>query len=282
MKNFITTWRRLFNYTIGVGVLTILLLTGCAHKGSTRLEPEMSTAAPSANISEVAVTDPESDTISEDGTDDDFFEDEFDSDNQLVADPLMAVNRIIFQFNDKLYFWCLKPVARGYRAVIPEPIRLSIGNLFNHAGTPIRLANHLLQGKFKSAGAEFGKFFVNSTAGLLGLGNPAANFPALNPKKEDLGQTLATYGVGNGFYLVLPIFGPSTLRDTVGLVGDFAFDPITYLRPWYVPTSVRAFDITNRLSFRIGDYETLKSAAIDPYVMFRSAYIQHRQEAISE
>ncbi|RUA02577.1 MAG: VacJ family lipoprotein, partial [Deltaproteobacteria bacterium] len=102
------------------------------------------------------------------------------------------------------------------------------------------------------------------------------------PDREDLGQTLATYGIGNGFYLVLPIFGPSTLRDTVGLVGDFVFDPITYLHPWYVPLSIRAENITNDLSFRIGDYEALKSAALDPYLMLRSAYIQHRRKVIDE
>jgi phospholipid-binding lipoprotein MlaA len=104
----------------------------------------------------------------------------------------------------------------------------------------------------------------------------------LNPGKEDLGQTLATYGVGNGVYLMLPIFGPSTLRDTVGMVGDYVFDPTTYLRPWYVPTGMRAVYMTNRLSFRIGDYEALRGAALDPYLMLRSAYIQHRQKVINE
>lgn len=276
MKKFIITRPQRLDYRLVLGLLIIFLATGCAHKGGARSGPEASISAPPEILSESTVADPEM------ALEGDFFEDEFGTDQPLVTDPLMTFNRLVFQFNDKLYFWCLKPVARGYRAVVPEPIRLSIGNLFNHAGTPIRLTNHLLQGKFKSAGAEFGKFFVNSTAGLLGLGNPAANYPALNPEKEDLGQTLATYGIGNGFYLVLPIFGPSTLRDTVGSIGDFVFDPITYLRPWYVPTSTRALFITNHLSFRIGDYEALKAAALDPYLIFRSAYIQHRRKAISE
>ena len=260
-----------------LGLFIILLVTGCAHSRRPHLRSGSSEKSTSLTAqSETADSDLEQSEA------DDFFEDEFSSEKPLVADPLIKFNRLVFQFNDKLYFWCLKPVARGYRAVVPEPIRLGIGNLFDHAGTPIRLANHLLQGKFKSAGAEFGKFFVNTTAGLLGIGNPAANFPALNPGKEDLGQTLATYGIGNGVYLMLPIFGPSTLRDTVGMVGDYVFDPITYLRPWYVPTGMRAIYMTNRLSFRIGDYEALKGAALDPYLMLRSAYIQHRQKVINE
>jgi phospholipid-binding lipoprotein MlaA len=279
MKNLINFHLHQLKGRLTLVLFIFLLSAGCAHSNRSQLaldNMEKSTSSTSSSQSEIMAPDIE---ISEG---DDFFEDEFDSERSLVADPLIKFNRVVFQFNDKLYFWLLKPVARGYRAIVPEPIRLGIGNLFNHAGTPIRLANHLLQGKFKSAGAEFGKFFVNSTAGLLGIGNPAANFPALNPGKEDLGQTLATYGVGNGFYLMLPIFGPSTLRDTVGMVGDFAFDPLTYLRPWYVPTGMRAISITNQLSFRIGDYEALKGAALDPYLVFRSAYIQHRQKAIDE
>ena len=122
------------------------------------------------------------------------------------------------------------------------------------------MANCLLQGKFRSAGAEFGRFFVNSTAGLLGLGNPAANFPALNPEPEDMGQTLGAWGIDNGFYLVLPIYGPSTLRDTIGMVTDWLFYPDTYLRPWYVPISIRAVELTNKLSFHIGDYEAVKDS----------------------
>ncbi|RTZ98129.1 MAG: VacJ family lipoprotein [Deltaproteobacteria bacterium] len=274
MKSFALPPSRRLNGGLVLGLLVVFLTAGCAHRGRPQVAAEI--PASSVSVSESTVAGSETDA------EDDFFDDEFETEGPLVADPLIRFNRLMFQFNDKLYFWCLKPVARGYRVVVPEPVRLSLKNLFNHVGTPIRLANDLLQGKFKSAGAEFGKFFVNSTAGLLGLGNPAANFPALNPDKEDLGQTLATYGIGNGFYLVLPIFGPSTLRDTVGLVGDFVFDPITYLHPWYVPLSIRAENITNDLSFRIGDYEALKSAALDPYLMLRSAYIQHRRKVIDE
>jgi phospholipid-binding lipoprotein MlaA len=277
MRKYMISLSDWLSSRLAVGVLLVFLMTGCAHQGHSRIGSDAPPPAKaSVTLSASPAVDPET------GAEDDFFDDEFESERPLVHDPLMAVNRIIFKFNDKLYFWCLKPVARGYRAIVPEPIRLSIGNLLTHAGTPIRLANDLLQGKFKAAGAEFGRFFVNSTAGLLGLGNPAANYPALNPPREDLGQTLGTYGIGNGFYLMLPILGPSTLRDTVGMVGDFAFDPVTYLHPWYVSDGVRAVDITNRLSFHIGDYEALKGSSIDPYLMLRSAYIQHRRKAVGE
>ncbi len=258
---------------LSLGLFFILLLSGCAHKGGTDtckiISPPTQPVA-SAQSAQDRVR----------GGVDDFFEDEFSTNLYLVADPLAPINRVVFQFNDKLYFWCLKPVALGYRFVIPEPIRLGIGNMFFNVAGIGRMANNLLQGKFRSAGAEFGRFFVNSTAGLLGLGNPAANFPALNPEPEDMGQTLGAWGIDNGFYLVLPIYGPSTLRDAIGIVGDWLFYPASYLRPWYIPISYRAVELTNRLSFHIGDYEAVKDSALDPYLMFRSAYIQTRQKMV--
>jgi phospholipid-binding lipoprotein MlaA len=150
--------QRLIGYCM-TGLLVAFLATGCAHRG----RPHVATEVPGAITPSVSA----SASDSAGGAEDDFFDDEFETGGPLVADPLIRFNRLVFRFNDKLYFWCLKPVARGYRAVVPEPIRLGIGNLFDHVGTPIRLVNYLLQGKFKSAGAEFGKFFVNSTAGLL-------------------------------------------------------------------------------------------------------------------
>ncbi len=274
-----------------LGIILAMVMSGCAQnrqiqRGSTETSP-----APQEKVSlPVSEDEGSGDKTSEEVTsadeafedDDNFFENEFLSDTAQVSDPLAPVNRIIFNFNDKLYFWCLKPIAKGYRAVVPEPVRLGVGNmLYNIAGIG-RMANCLFQGKVRAAGGEFGRFFVNSTVGLLGLGNPAANFPALNPSQEDMGQTLGHYGIGNGIYIVLPVLGPSTLRDSVGLVGDFLFDPASYLQPWYVPISKRALDITNRLSFRIGDLEALKEASLDPYLMFRSAYIQNRSKMVEQ
>jgi len=257
-----------------LGLFLIFLLSGCAHKGGSHRNLEASPPTqPTAQSTPIV-----QDVVQSD--EDNFFEDEFSTDHSPVADPFALFNRVVFKFNDTLYFWCLKPIAQGYRFVIPEPIRLGIGNMFYNVAGLGRMANCLLQGKFRFAGAEFGRFFINSTAGLMGLGNPAANYPALNLVPEDMGQTLGSYGIGNGFYLVLPIYGPSTLRDAIGIVGDWLFYPVSYLRPWYIPIGIRAVDLTNNLSFHIGDYEVLRDAALDPYLMFRGAYIQSRRQMV--
>ena len=211
---------------------------------------------------------------------------------QTVADPMIGFNRAMFVFNDKLYFWVLKPVASGYRVVVPTPVRRSIGNFFHNLLTPVRLVNCLLQGKGRAADAEFGRFVINTTIGGLGLFDPAKKYPQYNPPEEDFGQTLGYYRVGNGFYLVWPLLGPSTLRDTVGSIGDWALNPLTFMQLANVDagaltndtTSAIAFGVrtVNTLSFRIGDYETLKNAALDPYEAFRNAYIQSRNSKIAK
>ncbi len=199
-----------------------------------------------------------------------------------VPDPLRPVNYAIHLFNDKLYFWILKPVASGYKAVVPIEIRVCTSNFFDNLYTPVRFANCLLQGKFQNAAAEFGKFFVNTTAGGLGLGDVAQRYPELNPPEEDFGQTLGYWGVGNGFYLVLPVLGPSTLRDGIGRLGDWAADPLTYLNPRDLAYGVSAGKTINAFSFRLGDYETIKHAALDPYAAFRDGYIQYRRTKVRQ
>jgi phospholipid-binding lipoprotein MlaA len=104
----------------------------------------------------------------------------------------------------------------------------------------------------------------------------------LKPRDEDLGQTFATYGIGDGFYIVWPILGPSTLRDSVGMVGDWFLNPVSYVHPIEAYLGIRATETVNDTSFRIGDYESLKEAAIDPYVAFRNAYIQYRKRKVEE
>jgi phospholipid-binding lipoprotein MlaA len=209
-----------------------------------------------------------------------FLKDEKPSLAATVPDPLMTWNRAMFRFNDKLYFWVLKPVAQGYRAVFPEPVRIGVKNFFFNLTTPIRFAGCLLQGKLGPAGRELGRFFINSTVGVLGLGNPAKDYPRFNPPKEDLGQTLGTYGLGNGFYIVWPVLGPSTLRDSVGMVGDYFLDPVNYVTPWWDSAAIDGVNSINATSFRIGDYEALKNAALDPYQALRDAYIQNRRALV--
>ena len=217
-----------------------------------------------------------------DELDDDFFDEDFDDTKQIqqVADPLYYFNYAMYSFNDFLYFGALKPLATGYKAVTPTALRKGVRNFFHNLLFPVRFVNNLLQGKIKEAGTEVGIFLINTTFGLAGYHQVAQDDFNLNTSNEDLGQTLGSYSIGNGFYLVLPIFGPSSLRDTVGLAGDFFLKPVSYVDPWEVRYGIMAFDLINSTSFRLGDYEALKKAAFDPYTSLKDAYIQNRNEKI--
>ncbi|HEU5360362.1 MAG TPA: VacJ family lipoprotein [Candidatus Deferrimicrobiaceae bacterium] len=199
-----------------------------------------------------------------------------------IADPLEPLNRALFVVNDKAYFWVLKPVARGYRAVVPEGIRLSVRNFFSNIGMPVRFVNNLLQGKIKNSGVELLRFAINTTAGIGGLFDPAKNEFHIEPRNEDLGQTFGKYGLGHGIYLVLPLLGPSSLRDGVGRAGDSFLDPVSYVGDTEVLIGARVFKVENEISLKIGEYEDLKQSAIDPYVAFRDAYIQYRAKKVRE
>ena len=199
-----------------------------------------------------------------------------------IADPFMGLNKAMFTVNDRVYFWILKPVAQGYRTVLPSSVRGWIKNFFYNLQTPARFTNCILQGKGMAARNEFARFVFNSTAGVLGFGNPAGKYRELNPPPEDLGQTLGIYGIGNGFYLVWPLIGPSTLRDTAGRVGDIFLDPVSYLDSTEAGVAAYTLRTVNETSFRIGDYETLKEAFLEPYEAFRDAYIQNRRKQVAE
>ena len=263
----------------------VFLSTGCAHR------PVASSQGVSEDIEldqnrQITTGDTEqmpSDPEMEDNSDEEFFEEEFEEKKLQVADPLSPWNRAMFHFNDKLYFWALKPLARGYKAIAPDFIRTGVKNFFRNIATPIRLVNCILQAKGNAAAVEFSRFVVNTTIGVLGFGSPADKYPKLaSPDAEDLGQTFGNYGLGNGFYIVWPIFGPSTLRDSIGRAGDFFLDPVSYVEPTEASIGVRAFDTVNNTSFRIGDYETLKNSAIDPYTALRDIYLQVREKKIKE
>jgi phospholipid-binding lipoprotein MlaA len=200
-----------------------------------------------------------------------------------IADPLAPWNKAMYHFNDKLYFWVLKPVAQGYSAVTPEDMRISFSNFFYNLTTPIRFVSSLLQLKVKDAGNELIRLVYNSTAGIGGLADVAKTDLGITRKDEDLGQTFGAYGIGNGFYIVWPFIGPSSLRDSVGTFGDWFLDPVTYVNPFFFDSlAIRTFDRVDTVSLRIGDYEDLKKSAIDPYVSLRNAYIQYRQKKVEE
>ena len=237
--------------------------------------------APMGEVSDEAETEGDDEYDDDEYDDDDEYAEE--EDVELIPDPFIEMNTGLYHFNDKMYFWLLKPVARGYRYIIPQELRQAIVNVFYNIRFPVRFINCLLQGKVRKSGAEFGQFFINTTAGFLGLANVAANYPELQPAKEDLGQTFAVWGFDNGAYLTLPFLGPSSLRDGLGRLGDIFLDPI-----WWVPVdiwtsiAIRAGEAVNETSLRIGEYEALKEAAIDPYVMIRNAYVQNRIKLIAE
>ena len=212
--------------------------------------------------------------------DEDYLDDE--EPRATVADPLSGLNRAVFEFNDKAYFWVLKPVAQGYKAVVPSPVRQGILNFFYNLKAPVRIANCFLQGKMEAMASEMARFVYNTTFGILGFWDPAKDYPHLNPPEEDFGQTLGFFGIGNGIYLVLPLLGPSTLRDTVGLGGDYCLSPTTYIDSEALTWSMKGEESVNDLSFRIGDYEKLKDAAIIPYESFKDGYLQYRKKKIEE
>lgn len=213
----------------------------------------------------------------------DLLEEELAEQMIKVADPLEPLNRIMYHVNDTLYFWVLKPVTEVYKNITPVPARLGIRNFFHNLTTPIRFVNCHLQGKTTAADTELNRFLINTTAGILGFGDPAKDQHGLEPPEdEDLGQTLATYGLGDGFYIVWPLLGPSTVRDSVGTVGGLFLNPVFYVESTEATISISTVKFTNEKSFHIGEYETFKSAALDPYVAMREVYIQYRCKQIRE
>ncbi len=197
-----------------------------------------------------------------------------------TADPLQPVNRAIFVFNDKAYYWFFKPVAKGYSYLVPQGVRKSVRNFFSNLAASVRVANHLLQGNLRATGTELLRFTLNTTIGLAGLFDAASDGFHIERKDADLGQTLGRYGLGQGWYVVLPILGPTTLRDGAGLAGDAFLDPLSYIRPPEAAIGVNAYKMENNLSLRIGEYEDLTVSALDPYVAVRDAYMQHRAAVV--
>jgi Surface lipoprotein len=199
-----------------------------------------------------------------------------------VFDPLEPINRAIFSFNNFADKIILEPAAKGYKK-LPSPVQSGIGNFLNNLKLPLVVVNQLLQGQGKNAAESSGRFIVNSTAGLFGLIDVAEKI-GLEQKQEDFGQTLATWGVGDGFYIVLPIFGPSNVRDTAGMVLTYTTDPINAYavregEAWLLPlrTATNAIDQRSKI---IDEVNALRNNSIDYYAAVRSSYYQNRKAAI--
>lgn len=191
-------------------------------------------------------------------------------------DPLEPLNRGIYKFNDVVDRTVLKPVATGYREATPDPVRTAVGNFFSNLDDALVLLNDLFQFKLEQAASDFSRLVWNTTAGIAGLIDVAT--PMELPKhNEDFGQTLGYWGIGNGPYLVLPLFGPSTLRDTVGLAVDSRFDPVWQHTPVDERNTAVTIHTVDGRSRLLDAEKVLDEAAIDRYVFLRDAYLQRRR-----
>jgi phospholipid-binding lipoprotein MlaA len=277
--------KKQYLYLLPILFLLTQSFAGCAHKpmNSIHETPHEAAKNQATQITPDEKDGPVSTPGAADEQQDEFFEKEFETHHVQVADPLYIWNKGMYHVNDKIYFWLLKPLSKGYRAITPVIFRIGVRNFFHNLTMPIRFVNCLLQGKGNEAASELTKFFINTTIGILGLGNPASQYPQLVvPDEEDLGQTFAKYGIGNGFYIVWPLLGPSTLRDSIGMFGDSFLYPVNYVTPAAVELSIRGLDVVNQTSFHIGEYEALKEASVDPYVAIRNSYLQYREKKIKQ
>lgn len=262
-------------------LLGISLVTGCASK-KTQTEPIIPQETKIAQSTQPI-------NMAQSIADDTQFEDYEETDTVAIADPLEGWNRFWFGFNDVLLLKIIKPTYTGYSAITTPEIRHGLSNVLHNLQMPIRFANSLLQGKFAQAMVEVGRFVVNTTAGLGGIVDVTAGKKVLVPVDEqgaDFGQTLACWGVGEGFYVVWPLLGPSTARDSVGYVGDYFASPTFWgthpygpVKTWHaiVANGVLRF---NDFGSTIEAYEAITKGAVEPYSAMREAYITHRRARI--
>jgi len=193
-------------------------------------------------------------------------------------DPLEPLNRATFAFNETADKYVMRPVAQVYDYA-PLPLKVGVGNFFGNIGDVWIGVNNLLQGKFVDGLSDGGRVLVNSTVGMFGLFDIATEL-GLEKHDEDLGQTLGSWGVGEGPYIVLPFLGPSTLRDSVGLIGDLEADPVWQFKEVAVRNSLSGLRFTHRRASLLGADTTAEQAALDKYGYMRSFYLQYRLKQV--
>lgn len=193
------------------------------------------------------------------------------------SDPLEVVNRGVFKFNQTADKYVLRPVATGYRNYLPGPVRNGVSNVLSNLFYPTVIVNDFLQGKFVQGGKDVGRFFLNSTVGLAGILDVATPV-GLPENDEDLGQTLGRWGVGEGWYLMIPLLGPTTVRDGIGRIGDTFTAPPTYMND----EGAIAINVVNVVDTRAGllDADKFLEESFDPYLFLRTAYLQRRQNLV--
>ncbi|MBS0152267.1 MAG: VacJ family lipoprotein [Nitrospira sp.] len=285
--------------------IIFMLASGCVvAKGSTT--PLISTPeqkAPSILFADASSQAPPPGTVSDSSPDEPF--DPFaksDVEGMEEYDPWEPLNTKFFEFNRQLDRWILKPVAKGYNAVVPNVVQVGIGNVFYNSRVTPRLLNNLFQGKFKGAGIEAGRFLINTTVGIGGFFDVAQRFNLTTPE-EDTGQTLGFYGVKPGPYLMVPLLGPYTVRDLIGYGGDIALNPIYWLiipamhnikaiptvvdvdeqaLTYAISIAARATEIVNDRSLNLEKFQGVEESTLDLYAAVRNAYLQKRAKAIRE
>lgn len=197
-------------------------------------------------------------------------------------DQFEGYNRAMFAFNDAADKALFKPAAKVYRRVLPEPVIASVGNFFSNLNDVIVLVNDLLQFKLHQAAVDSSRIVFNTTFGVLGLFDVASRMD-LPKHNEDFGQTLGFWGFGEGYYLVLPLLGPSTVRDTFGLVGNFYINPVSWATDSEtVEWSLWGLNLINRRSGLLRIERILADDQIDPYSFQRGAYLQQRRNLVHD
>ena len=204
-------------------------------------------------------------------------------DAEDLYDPWEPFNEKMFDFNVKLDRYVLKPVARVYKAVMPEPFQVMISNSFDNLRFAPRFVNNLLQGKPGGAARELSRFLINSTAGIGGLFDPAKDYWGIRPSNEDFGQTLGTWGAGPGPYLVLPVLSPTTVRDGIGMGIDLLVDPFGYF-VGFLPArlAMKLGDTVNDRALNYDLFQGVEETTIDLYSSVRHFYLKRREQQIKE
>jgi phospholipid-binding lipoprotein MlaA len=200
---------------------------------------------------------------------------------EVTHDPIEPVNRGILVFNDGLDRWVLSPVARGWDWVMPDFVERAIRNAFDNLDFPVVFVNELLQGKPLGAGRAVARFAINTTVGIAGLMDPAATI-GLGKRDEDFGQTLGVWGLPGGPYLMLPLLGPSNVRDTVGMIVDSGASVVSFFIPFYASAAMKAVETVDRRSLIGDEIDRERRAALDWYAAVRSAYNQYRENQIHD
>jgi phospholipid-binding lipoprotein MlaA len=199
-----------------------------------------------------------------------------------IPDPFRPVNYTLFKVNDKLYVFIFRPIAIGYKAVVPDRVRVGVKNMIENILFPVRFVNCMLQGKVEGAFSEMGRFLLNTFCGGVGFIDVASEAGVFKRSDADMDQTLGIYGFGQGFYIFWPVLGPSSARGTVGLVGDYLLTPLTYIETTGTLIGVLVFWQINNLSLMVDEYDEFLRAAIDPYSAMKNAYYQSRKAKIKE